>query len=307
MTNDTPTEAFDAAFLSQLEGLRLMAKRLSGGSRAGGRRSRRMGDGLEFADHRAYVPGDDVRFVDWSYYARMDKLLRRLFHERSEAGVAILMDASSSMLASGGPGQATQGAGKFDYVRRVTAALAFVAMASLERVAVHPFAEALGQGMTTGRNAERIFDVLHFLRDLPATGRTDLTIAVKQWTERCPQPTTVIIVSDLLGCRDQLDGALARLQQHRSDVTVIHVYDSADASPALDGQAELVDAEGGGDLRVFVDAGMLAAYQERWQALLSDCRHSCLSRQAIYVNAPTDVPFERLVLHSLRQAGVLAG
>ncbi|MCK4601697.1 MAG: DUF58 domain-containing protein, partial [Phycisphaerae bacterium] len=114
-------EFFDEAFLARLERLHLIAKRMAARGPSGPRRSRRLGDGLEFADHRAYAPGDDIRFIDWPYYARMERLLLRLFHEHSESDVAILFDASASMA----PGGVME---KFDYARRAAAALAYVAM-----------------------------------------------------------------------------------------------------------------------------------------------------------------------------------
>src|SRR5512140_2366958 len=87
----------DEDFLARLERLHLVAKHVASRWSAGQRRSHRMGDGLEFADHRDYAGGDDIRFIDWPFYARMEKLLLRLFHEHSESDVAIMLDASGSM------------------------------------------------------------------------------------------------------------------------------------------------------------------------------------------------------------------
>ena len=130
---------FGDEFLRRLQRLGLIAKRIRAVSAGPGqRRSRRLGDGLEFADHRAYAPGDDIRFLDWPYYARMERLLLRLFHEHSEGAVSLLLDSSASMQL----GELC----KFDYARRTAAALAYVAMASLDRVRVLPFAETLGDG-----------------------------------------------------------------------------------------------------------------------------------------------------------------
>lgn len=88
---------FDGDFLSRLERLHLLISKMSRSGTAGQHRSHWLGDGLEFADHRDYSSGDDLRFIDWSCYARLEKLLVRLFHRHSENDLAILLDVSASM------------------------------------------------------------------------------------------------------------------------------------------------------------------------------------------------------------------
>ena len=299
MATEWQSDLFDSAFVARLEQLRLMAKRLTGkASAATLRRSRRLGDGLEFADHRAYAPGDDVRFVDWTAYARTDRLLRRLFHEHSEADVAILLDVSASMGADGET---------FNYARRTAAALTYVAAASLERVHLTPMAEGLQTSLTTGRRIEQMADVLSFLGQLTSGGRTDLSAAAGEFARRLSQPTTVLLISDLLDCQDHLAQSLSQLRQARCDVTVVQVISPRDAAGRLDGAVSLLGAEDGARLDLDVTDQLRAAYRNRWEAFIEDCRRICLSRQAVYVGAPTDRPFEMLVFESLRRAGVLVG
>jgi len=300
MAGKATQRLFDEDFLSRLERLHLLAKRLAIGGRVGARRSRRMGDGLEFADHRDYSPGDDVRFVDWPYYARMEKLLLRLFHEHSEADVVILLDASGSM-APGGWGE------KFDYARRTAAALAYVAMGGMERVLLQPFADDLPDPLHTPRNRGRIIPVLDFLAELAPAGQTDLAGCVERFLRRYRTPGTVLLLSDLLDCRDQLSDALARLTQGGFDVNVLHVYSAADAAPTLAGAMLLSGAESRERLSLDITDDVLAAYSRAWEAFRVGCERTCLSRGATYVAASTDMPFDQLVLSSLRRAGVLTG
>lgn len=291
---------FDEAFLGRLQRLHLMAKRLAARGAAGGRRSRRMGDGLEFADHRSYAPGDDIRFIDWPYFARMEKLLLRMFHQRSEADVAILLDASASMA----PGGVLE---KFDYACRAAAALAFVAMGGLERVIVQPFAAEPGEPLHTGRNRGQILEVLDYLARLEPGGRTDLARSIDRFARRLDAPATVLLISDLLDCRDDLSGALARLRGGRCEVTILHVYSPMDAAGELNGPVRLEHAETNEAMVLHVTEDVRASYRRRWEAFCAGLARTAASRAATYVAAPTDVPFEHLVLHTLRQAGVLAG
>jgi uncharacterized protein (DUF58 family) len=289
---------FDDDFLRRLQRLGTIAKRMPAASAASGqRKSRRLGDGLEFADHRAYAPGDDIRFVDWPYFARMERLLLRLFHEHSEGAVSILLDCSASMDL----GELN----KFDYARRTAAAMAYVAMASLDRVRVLPFAAKLEEPFQTGRNRGQILAVLDFLQALPAGGKTSLDAAVQQYARRFAQAGTVLILSDLLEVSEQLCPALALLRSRREEVLVLHVADRLDSRPPLVGPSQIASAETPGRMHVNVTEAVLKSYQQRWQEFVRGLERTCAGRGAVYIQAPTEQPFERLVLATLSKAGVL--
>jgi len=299
-------QLFDKDFLARLERLHLVAKRMSVRRRAGARRSRSMGDGLEFADHRGYAPGDDIRFLDWPYYARMEKLLLRLFHQHSEADVVIALDCSGSMGADGAPGAAN----KFDYARRAAAALAYVAMGSLDRVTLVPFSDALGRALSTGRDRGKIFAVLDYLAGLGAGGRTDLTGCMRRLAGMYDSPAAVLLISDLLDCGPELSDALAHLSAGGHDATVLHLYSAADARGELDGALLLEHSETARQMRLFVTDEILASYRGQWARFRDGCRRSCISRGGTYVAACSDpgAPgFEGLILHALCRAGVLTG
>jgi len=300
MARDTQADLFDDEFLARLQQLHLIVKRLTARGASGSRRSRSFGDGLEFADHRSYAPGDDIRFIDWPYYARMEKLLLRLFHERNEADVVILLDTSASMA----PGAATA---KFDYARRAAAALAFVAMGGLERVVIQPFAAELGSPMRTGRSRGQILQVLQFLRDLEPAGPTRLRRCAEALVRQMDAPATVLLLGDLLDCGDGLSDGLARLRGRGCETTVLHVHSPTDSDPALSGPVAVEHAETGETM--LLDAGhhVRESYRQRWRAFCTAVNRTALSRGAAYVAAPTSIPFEQLVLRTLRQAGVLAG
>lgn len=292
------SKLFDDEFLRRLQRLGLIAKRLPAASgSAGQRRSRRLGDGLEFADHRAYAPGDDIRFLDWPYYARMERLLLRLFHEHSEGEVSILLDGSASMQL----GEVC----KFDYARRTAAALAYVAMVGLDRVRILPFAEALADGLHTGRNRGQILQVLDFLESLAAGGTTRLLSAVEGFVQQFAEAGTVIILTDLLEVEEELSGTLSLLRQRKDEVILLHVADRQDSSPGLLGPTQLTSVEAGGRVSVNVTEEVLASYGRGWRQFVRGVERTCAGRGAVYVQAPTAAPFERLVLQALQKAGIL--
>src|SRR5579862_2583248 len=128
--------AFDQSFLKKLEYLHVVAKKVFAGRLRAERRSRKTGAGVEFADHRDYAPGDDLRYLDWSVYGRMDRLLLRLFQEEEDLYIYILIDASTSMKVGGA-------VSKLAYAERIAAALAYVGLANLDRVSLLSFADGL--------------------------------------------------------------------------------------------------------------------------------------------------------------------
>ena len=297
--NPRADHVFDEEFLRRLEQLHLIAKRIAAGSPAGVRASRGLGAGMEFADHREYAPGDDPRFIDWPYYARMGKLLVRLFHEHSEAAVAVLVDCSGSM-APGGVGE------KFDYARRAAAALAYVAMGSGQKVVLLPFAHELGQPWRTGRSREGIMAVLDHLGRLRPGGKTQLASCLDRFVRRYERPGAVLIVSDLLDCREGFSEALRMLDTRRCAVTAIHVHSPADAGEELAGSALLRDAESGREISLAITPAVRESYARAWSGFLTACRQGCSAAGVTYVEAPTTVPFDMLVLEALRRAGVLS-
>ena len=288
---------FDAEFFRRLEGLHLLAKRLAERAPVGGRLSRALGDGLEFADHRAYTPGDDVRFLDWPYYARMEKLLVRLFHRHSENDVAVLLDTSASMGAGG--------AGAFGYARRVAAALAYIAVGGGRRVIVQPFAETLGTPMRSARDRAKLLPLLEFLDTLTPAGTTRMESCVRNFAQRMRNVGTVILISDLLDAADDLGRMLASLDSTRRDVIVLQVIDPREANPAPAGVVQLQHAETGRGLSVDLTADLCERYVAVWREFVAGLEHTCRARGAIYVSTSVDSPFDRLILHTLRRAGVL--
>ena len=304
---------FDADFLARLERLHLIAKRISGRGATGARRSRRLGDGLEFADHRDYAPGDDTRFIDWPYYARMEKLLIRLFHEHSESTVVVALDCSGSMA----PGGSML---KFDYARRTAAALTYVAMGALDRVVLAAFGGGMdvADAFCAGRNRGRIVGVLDYLRGLSAGGTTRLADGMKRLSQLArgvgggDSAGTILLITDLLDCPDELDESLGRLQVSdlagRRDVNVIHLFSPADsgAEVPVKGAVMLQHAETGRRMSLHITDELLEAYRSKWGEFQDRCRKVCLSRGAAYISAPADIPFEHLILTTLKRAGVIS-
>jgi len=285
---------FDEAFLKKLEYLHIVSKKVFSGAARAERRSTKTGQGVEFADHRNYAVGDDLRYIDWSVYGRLDKLLLRLFEEEEDLWIYFLLDASASMGFGEPP--------KFDYARRVVAALAYVGLANLDRVSVAPFNDGLGARLDPTRGKAQVFKVLEFLRGARAGGMTSTAAALQAFVHRSKRRGLAVLVSDLYDPAGYEEG-LNYLRFHKFEPYVIHLLDPAEARPALRGDLELVDAETGALRAVTVTPRVLQRFARAHEAYLRRAEEFARTHAVPYFRAPLDVPFEELVLRIFRAGG----
>src|SRR5438445_525922 len=206
---------FDSDFLKKLEYLSLVSKRVFRGSLMAQRRTQQLGTGVEFADHREYNPGDDFRYIDWNLFARHDELLLKRFQEEEDLHVYLLVDCSRSMAFGDPP--------KFDYARRVAAALAYIALADLDRVAVVAFAGQIVADLPLTRGKARILSLLKFLEGLEPHGEsTDLARVATGFVHRNQRRGLAVVVSDLFD-PSGFERGLDLLRHHRYEPHVVQL------------------------------------------------------------------------------------
>ncbi len=292
---------FDSAFLAKLEQLYLLSKKLFRGQHRAERRSRQTGSSLEFADYRNYSFGDDLRSIDWNIYGRLDRLFVKLFEQEQDLDIHFLIDASASMRWTSG----SERIEKFDQARRIAAALAYVALANLDRVNVLWFSSTLGADLGLVRGKSQFHCVLDFLRRAPKSdGPTNLLATARSFTQRLKRRGLVFVLSDFLdpaGCEE----ALGLLRFSRFDAHVIHVLDPAELRPTATGDLRLVDCETGAPLEITASAAVLARYHAEVDCFLAGLTDFCVRRGIGYAHASTTVAFEDLVLRVLRDGMIL--
>ena len=287
---------FDDAFLRKLERLAVVAKRVAALHGRGERRTRHVGSGIEFADHRDYAPGDDLRHLDWNLYGRLERPLVRLFDEDEDLPVYLLVDASASM-ELGHPA-------KMPLARAVTAALAYVALTNLDRVAVYAAADGLGGGLGLVRGKGQIHPLLALLSGLQPGGRTDLSAAMIGLAQRHQRRGVVVVISDFYdpaGC----ERGLERLRYGRFEPVVVQITAPDEAAPALRGELTVIDAETGEERPVSVTPAAAASYRQRYEARLRGLSRFCRERAIPCCQVTSAHPLDDLVLRVLRTGGLL--
>ena len=231
--------------LAQLERLALLSRRAFRGRVKGERRSPRKGISVEFSDYRPYGIGDDLRYVDWNIYGRLDRLYVKLFVDEEDLCLNILLDASGSM-AFGSPS-------KLAYGTRLAAGLGFVGLVNLERVGVAVVRERLAEGVGPARGRSQILPLMDFLSRVRPAGATSLNEGLGAWGLRTREAGLAVVISDLMDPGGYERG-LRSLLEHRHDLHVIHLLAAEEMNPAWGGDLRLQDAQTGETRDLTLDA-----------------------------------------------------
>ena len=292
MTEETPL-FLEPDFLKKLERLRLIAKRLSWSGAKGEHPSVRRGFSLEFSDYRKYQSGDDLRYVDWNIYRRLERLWLKLFTAEEEMNIYLLLDSSRSM-AEGNPP-------KIEYAKRIAAALGYIGLKNLDKVGGASFSADLIAPLSLGRGKKQILSLFNFLTAVSCEGETDLKASVQSFSALFARPGLVVVLSDLLDPHGWRAG-FEELLTKRHQLLVIHILDDGELDLASRGDLSLFDVESERERRLFLDAELLKRFQEELQGYCEEIESFCRSRQMDYLRTTTSVPFEDFVLLTLREA-----
>ncbi len=287
--------------LRRLEQVQLLAARRAKSSARGERRSRSRGQSVEFADYRNYSVGDDLRYLDWNLYGRLDRLFLKLYEEERELPVRLFLDASESM-TFGDPV-------KFDFARQVAAAIGYVALCGFDRVSVLVFPDNPEDGAARGalrsvRGRRSAFALFNHLGALKAGGSAQLNTALHRGAVEARQPGLAVVLSDFLD-PDGYEAGIGALLGRGFQVDCVHILAPEELSPTTFGDLRLIDAETGGHQEVTFGRYRLAAYRETVSRFCQRLREFCAARGVNYFLASSATPLEDLLLRQLRKAEVL--
>ena len=292
----TTTNLLPPDLLAQLERLELVTRKVFRGRMKGERRSKRKGQSVEFADFRAYAPGDDLRSIDWNLYARLDKLIVKLFLEEEDLHFYVLIDDSRSMDF----GEPT----KLEYAKQLAAALGFVGLVRADRVRI----ETLGQGLREHgpvlRGRKSVWRMLDYLNGIEPGDSVPLAEGVKNFCLRNTGRGVVVLVSDLMD-KSGYEAGLRYLMSQRMDVYVIHLLSQEELEPDVKGDLKLVDCEDQEIAEISVSAPLLARYKATLNAFTGGAQEFCSRRGMNYLLANNQTPVKELISNYLRRRGLV--
>jgi uncharacterized protein (DUF58 family) len=286
----------DPQFLHRLEQLELVSRKIFQGRMKGERRSKKKGQSVEFADYRNYVIGDDLRFLDWNLYARLDKLFLRLFFEEEDLHFYILLDNSLSM-DFGNPT-------KLHYARQIAAALGFIGLVNLDRVVIEVFNNRLTQSLPAQRGRRSLWRMMDFLQQIEPAGPSDMSKSLRSFSLKCSGKGVVVVLSDFMD-KGGYEEALRYLIARQLDIYVIQVLSQEEIEPEIVGDLKLTDIEDDDVAEITVSGPLLKRYKQNLAAYRAAMHEFCTRRGVSYLFTSNQIPFERLVLTYLRQKGLV--
>ncbi|MFO0869879.1 MAG: DUF58 domain-containing protein [Pirellulales bacterium] len=282
--------------LTQLERLELVTRKIFRGRMKGERKSKRKGQSVEFSDFRNYVPGDDLRFIDWNLYARLDRLFLKLFLEEEDLHFFTLIDASESMDF----GEPT----KLQFARQLAAALGFIGLCRADRVKIEILGASRQQPAPVLRGRKSLWRMLEYLDSLPAVRNVPLAQGVRDFCLRNPGKGILVLVTDLMD-KSGYETALRWLVAQQLDVYLIHVLSPEEIQPELQGDLKLVDCEDQDVAELTVSRPLLDRYARTLAAFVQGARDFCTRRGINYAMVSSQTPVEQLVATYLRKRGLV--
>ena len=292
----TEPPLLDSACMARLGQLDVISRKILAGKLKGDRRSKRRGQSVEFADYRNYVTGDDLRFIDWNIYGRLDKLFLKLFLEEEDLALHILIDTSKSS-DYGNPHKGL-------YLKRVAAALGYIGLVNYNRVTITAIAD--GVVATTGhlRGRGRVAQLIDFVSKLEFAGGGNLAEACRRFALTHRTRGVCVVLSDFFDKNGFEDG-LRYVTGGKYDLFAVQVLSPQEIDPDLVGDLKLVDVEDADTAEVSITQPLMKKYKNNLNAYCLSLKDYITRRGGTYLFTSTNVGFETLVMNYLRERGLL--
>lgn len=324
-------DLLDAKLIAQLDPLDIASRKIFAGKMLGERRSKKRGQSVEFADHRPYVSGDDLRRIDWNIFGRLDRLFMKIFMEEEDLALHLVVDASASA-DCGEPS-------KFLFMQRAAMALGYVGLVNLNRVAATFMG---GQGVADGaaapgtpsdasvlaegaesaveaapargapalralrdlRGKRRLHDLARFMCSVRPGGALNFRDAAERIALTRRGKGAMVLFSDFF-FKDGYEPGLRMLVGRGFDLFCVQVLSPQELEPPITGDLRLRDIEDGDRAEVTISAPLLKRYKANLAAYCQQLRDFCTRRDITLITIPSDTPVSVLVLDYLRRRGLV--
>lgn len=275
----------DPAVLSKMKGLGLKARLIVEGFVSGLHKSPFHGFSVEFAEHREYVPGDDLRYVDWKVFGKTDRYYLKQYEEETNFGCHLLVDCSESM-AYQSEGAAMS---KVEYARHVAASLAWLVVQQRDAAGLATFDTGVSNFLRASSAPSHLRQLIHLMETAPAKGETALGPILHDLAERIRKRGVVILLSDLFDDPESLMMGLKHFRHRKHDVTVMQVIDPAEQDFPFEDPTLFKGLESLPE-QMAEPKALRKAYQREFDGFLKDVRRGCRDLSMDYVLLRTDMP-----------------
>jgi uncharacterized protein (DUF58 family) len=273
----------DPQRLARLEGLQLRARLIVEGYVSGVHRSPYHGFSIEFAEHREYAPGDDLRYLDWKVFGRTDKFYLKQFEEETNLVCSLLLDTSESM-AYQGPAAPMS---KLEYAQCAAASLAYLVLRQQDSVGLVTFDQEIRALVRPSSNPSHLKQILHVMQEAAGERKTATGPIFHELAERFKKRGIVVIFSDLFDDVDSILAGLKHFRHRRHEVILFHVLDPAELdfpfqqTTLFRGLEQLPDV-------LIEPRALRAAYLREFERFIHRVKQGCRMHQIDYVLMRTD-------------------
>lgn len=296
MPNPSNEPLLSPALLAKLENMELISRKIFRGRMKGERKSRRKGQSVEFADFRNYVAGDDLRFIDWNMYARLDKLFLKLYLEEEDLHFYTAIDVSESM-NFGNPT-------KLHYAKQLAAALGYISLCRTDRVKIEPLDGSKNNSAPVLRGRKSLWRMTEYLESIQPGTNCTLTEAVKSFCLRNTGKGILVVITDLMD-KAGYEDALKYLVARDLDIYLIHVLSQEEIDPDITGDLKLIDCEDQDFAEISVSQRLIDRYRQTLATFIEQARDFSSRRGIVYTMTSTERSVDRLVSRYLRQRGLV--
>ena len=283
----TISPLLDPHTLAGLHGLELRARRIVEGYVAGLHRSPYQGFSNEFAEHREYTPGDDLRYVDWKVFGKTDKVYLKQFEEETTLICYLLLDTSESMRYQGPAAPMS----KLNYAQCAAAALAYLVLHQRDSAGLVTFDQDIRQLIRPSSSPTQLKQLLGVMEQTAAGRKTRTGPIFHDLAERLNRRGIVVVLSDLFDDVDSMLAGLKHFRHRRHDVIVLHILDPAEIDFPFQHVTMFKGLEALGEV-VTEPRSLRAAYQHEIQSFLKHVRTGCRAQQIDYLQVRTDQPLD---------------
>lgn len=301
--NPTRPETIDdlltGQLVARLNALDVTSRKVLAGKLKGERRSKKRGESVEFADHRPYVIGDDLRHIDWNIFGRLDRMFLKLFLEEEDLALHIVIDASASS-DCGNPS-------KFLLMQRLALALGYIGLSNMHRLTCTAVAGVEGGVLSSVRDLRgrrRLMELAKWLCGLEPIGGVPFGEACKRIALTRRGKGVTIVLSDFFH-KEGYETGLRLLVGRGYDVYAVQVLSPQELQPDLGGDLRLKDCEDGDLADITVSAPLLKRYQATLTAYCNRLRDFCAAREIMHLTVPSSIGVDVLVLDYLRRRGLV--
>lgn len=285
-----PLKYFDPRTLAKLQGLQLRARHIVEGYVAGQHRSPMQGFSIEFAEHRTYSPGDELRHVDWKVFGRTDKYYVKRYVDETNLVCYLAVDVSESMSYRGDDALLT----KLDYAKCVAAAIGWIVLKQLDAVAMVLFDEAVREFVRPGNNASQWSQLLQLLDAGTAGGKTATGPVFHELAERFPRRGVVVLISDFFDDPKSIVAGLRHFRHRQHDVVVMHIMDPTELDFPFEQATCFRGLEHQPDV-VTEPHKLRIAYLEEVDNFTRQLRWHCRDLGIDYLSVRTDQPIDQVL------------